>query len=149
MVPRVLALLLAALALWPVWKVATLPMPEKAAVASEDYVPYSAEKLQALRTEGRVVFVDITADWCVTCKANEKAVLNREPFRQALREAGGVLMVGDWTNTDPVITAFLDRYKAVGVPLYVVFPRSGGEGEVLPTVLTDAIVRDALTRAAQ
>lgn len=147
--PRVLALLLGALALWPVWKVATLPMPEKAAVASEDHVAYSAEKLQALRTEGRVVFVDITADWCVTCKANEKAVLNREPFRQALREAGGVLMVGDWTNTDPAITAFLDRYKAVGVPLYVVFPRGGGEGEVLPTVLTDAIVRDALTRAAQ
>ena len=148
-VPRMLALLLAALALWPVWKVASLPTPEKAAVASEDQVAYSAEKLQALRTEGRVVFVDITADWCVTCKANEKAVLNREPFRQALREAGGVLMVGDWTNTDPAITAFLDRYKAVGVPLYVVFPRNGGEGEVLPTVLTDAIVRDALGRAAQ
>ncbi len=146
---RVAALVLAVLALWPAWKVATLPAPEKAQAASADHVAYSAAKLQALRSEGRVVFVDVTADWCVTCKANEKAVLSREPFRQALREADGVLMVADWTNTDPAITAFLDRYKAVGVPLYVVYPRNGGEGEVLPTVLTDAIVRDALARAAR
>ncbi|MFT3763218.1 MAG: protein-disulfide reductase DsbD [Pseudoxanthomonas sp.] len=146
---RALALLLALAALWPAWQAARLPPPAKAEVAGADRVAYSAEKLQALREEGRVVFVDVTADWCVTCKANEKAVLGREPFRDALREAGGVLMVADWTDTDPAITAFLDRYKAVGVPLYVVFPRGGGEGEVLPTVLTPAIARDALARAAR
>ncbi|GAB2497345.1 protein-disulfide reductase DsbD [Pseudoxanthomonas sangjuensis] len=146
---RVAALLLAVLALWPAWKVAKLPAAAQHFAESEDRVAYSAEKLQALRGQGRVVFVDVTADWCVTCKANEKAVLEREPFRNALRDADGVYMVGDWTNTDPAITAFLDKYKAVGVPLYVVFPRGGGEGEVLPTVLTEAVVRDALARAAR
>ncbi|MFT4257311.1 MAG: protein-disulfide reductase DsbD [Pseudoxanthomonas sp.] len=146
---RVLALLLALAALWPAWQAARLPPPQKTASADAQHMAYSAKKLQTLRDEGRVVFVDMTADWCVTCKANEKAVLNREAFRAALREADGVYMIGDWTDTDPAITAFLDRYKAVGVPLYVVFPRGGGEGEVLPTVLTPAIVRDALARAAR
>jgi thiol:disulfide interchange protein DsbD len=58
-------------------------------------------------------------------------------------------MVGDWTDVDPAITAYLQRYRAVGVPLYVVYPRGGGEGEVLPTVLTPELVRRALQRAAQ
>jgi thiol:disulfide interchange protein DsbD len=58
-------------------------------------------------------------------------------------------MVGDWTDVDPAITAYLQRYRAVGVPLYVVYPRGGGEGAVLPTVLTPELVRRALQRAAQ
>ena len=65
-----------------------------------------------------------------------------------MQSAGAVLMRGDWTNVDPQITAFLQAHKAVGVPLYVVFPKSGGEGEVLPTVLTTPMVRDALQRAS-
>jgi thiol:disulfide interchange protein DsbD len=115
--------------------------------AAADVVPYSAAKLADLRSEGRVVFVDMTADWCVTCKANEKAVLGREPFRAAMRQADAVFMQGDWTNVDPAISQFLEAHKAVGVPLYVVFPSDGGEGEVLPTVLTQNKVAEALARA--
>jgi thiol:disulfide interchange protein DsbD len=89
----------------------------------------------------------MTADWCVTCKANEKAVLAREDFRASMREADAVLMQGDWTNVDPAITAFLEQHQAVGVPLYVVFPSDGGAGEVLPTVLTQKLVAAALQRA--
>jgi thiol:disulfide interchange protein len=66
-----------------------------------------------------------------------------------LQRADAVYMKGDWTNVDPQITAFLEAHGAVGVPLYVVFPRDGGAGEVLPTVLTQAIVDDALARAAR
>jgi thiol:disulfide interchange protein DsbD len=110
-------------------------------------IPYSAAKLAALRAEGRVVFVDMTADWCVTCKANEKAVLSREGFRASMRQADAVFMQGDWTNVDPAITQFLEAHQAVGVPLYVVFPGDGGEGEVLPTVLTQELVAKALARA--
>lgn len=110
-------------------------------------VPYSAAKLAALRAEGRVVFVDMTADWCVTCKANEKAVLGREDFRASMKQADAVFMQGDWTNVDPAITEFLEAHQAVGVPLYVVFPSDGGEGEVLPTVLTQDRVAAALARA--
>jgi thiol:disulfide interchange protein DsbD len=146
---RALALLLAVAALLPAWYAVRHAEAPPIATNSADHVAFSPEKLQTLRNEGRVVFVDVTADWCVTCKVNEKAILSREPFRNALNEANGVLMTADWTNEDPAITALLDHYKAVGVPLYVVYPRNGGEGKVLPTVLTDAIVREALARAAQ
>ena len=78
---------------------------------------------------------------------NEKAVLGREPFRAAMRQADAVFMQGDWTNVDPAISEFLEAHQAVGVPLYVVFPSDGGEGEVLPTVLTQDIVAKALARA--
>jgi thiol:disulfide interchange protein DsbD len=111
-------------------------------------VPYSAPKLAALRAAGTPVFVDMTADWCVTCKANEKAVLARAPFRDAMRAADAVFMQGDWTSVDPRITEFLQAHGAVGVPFYIVYPAGGGDGEVLPTVLTDGIVVDALARAS-
>jgi thiol:disulfide interchange protein DsbD len=65
----------------------------------------------------------MTADWCVTCKANEKTVLGTDTFRAALDAAGAVYMKGDWTDVDPEITAFLESHGAVGVPLYVQISR--------------------------
>jgi thiol:disulfide interchange protein DsbD len=145
---RALALLVLLASLAPLVLVHRLrPEPANAVAASPGVVPYSAAKLAALRAEGRVVFVDMTADWCVTCKANEKAVLGREDFRASMRQADAVFMQGDWTNVDPAITEFLEAHQAVGVPLYVVFPSDGGEGEVLPTVLTQELVANALARA--
>nr|WP_262378699.1 protein-disulfide reductase DsbD [Luteimonas viscosa] len=147
---RVLALALALLALYPVWKVGSLPPPARAGAAADALQQaWTPERLQALRADGRVVFVNMTADWCVTCKANERRVLSQPAFREALREAGAAYLVGDYTNTDPAITAFLDRHRAVGVPLYVVYPAGGGEGEVLPALLSDEIVVSALGRAAR
>jgi thiol:disulfide interchange protein DsbD len=58
-------------------------------------------------------------------------------------------MKGDWTNEDPAISAFLQQYRSPGVPLYVVFPKDGGAGRKLPTVLTYALVEQALTEAAK
>ena len=140
-------------ALWPLQAIRTLPAPVRAGAAAatqeDGRVAYSAQRLADLRQAGRVVFVNMTADWCVTCKANEKAVFSRDGFRDALAKSDAVYMVGDWTDVDPEITAFLQRYKAVGVPLYVVFPRGGGEGTVLPTVLTPGMAEDALAKAAQ
>ncbi|MGY1408252.1 protein-disulfide reductase DsbD family protein [Luteimonas sp. A611] len=149
MAGRVLALALAAAALLPVWKVGSLPPPQRAAqAASEGREAWTPERLQALRAEGRVVFVNMTADWCVTCKANERRVLSQPVFRDALAQADAAYLLGDYTNADPAIAAFLDRHKAVGVPLYVIYPRGGGEGEVLPALLSDDIVTAALRRAA-
>ena len=139
--------LVTAASLVPLWKMHALQAETPSQAAQSDVVPYSASKLAALRAEGRVVFVDMTADWCVTCKANEKAVLDRDEFRASMRQANAVFMQGDWTNVDPQITEFLEAHHAVGVPLYVVFPSNGGDGEVLPTVLTQAGVAQALTRA--
>ena len=146
---RLAALALAALALWPVWKVEHLPAPQqRAAQAGDRQEAWSEERLQVLRAQGRPVFVNMTADWCVTCKANERRVLSQPAFRDALAQADATYLVGDYTNVDPAISAFLDRHKAVGVPLYVVYPRDGGEGEVLPALLSDDIVTGALQRAA-
>lgn len=144
---RALAVLLLLASVVPLVLVHRLPRDVAGPATAGEAVPYSAAKLAALRAEGRVVFVDMTADWCVTCKANEKAVLGREDFRASMRQADAVFMQGDWTNVDPAITAFLEAHQAVGVPLYVVFPSDGGEGEVLPTVLTQDRVAAALARA--
>jgi thiol:disulfide interchange protein len=156
------ALIGLAVAGWSLRAIAVLPRPQAStAVAGTTNsgggiesntlaaVPFSEQRLTDLRRAGRVVLVNMTADWCITCKANEKAVFGRDGFRDALANADAVYMVGDWTDVDPAITAYLQRYRAVGVPLYVVYPRGGGEGRVLPTVLTPNVVRDALARAAK
>ena len=138
--------------LWPLQRIHTLPPTQAGgttSVGATTAVPYSEARLASLRAQGQVVFVDITADWCITCKANEKAVLARDGFREALESANATYMVGDYTDVDTAITAYLQRYGAVGIPLYVVYPRGGGEGKVLPTVLTPELVRDALAKAAQ
>jgi len=93
--------------------------------------------------------VDIGADWCVTCKANEYAVLNTRGFRKLLQETGAVYMKGDWTDVDPEIGAYLKQFHSPGVPLYVIYPRGGGAGRALPTVLTASLVRTALESAAR
>lgn len=119
----------------------------RAAAADADIVAFSPAKLQSLRDAGTPVFVDIGADWCVTCKANEYAVLNTRNFRELLQKTGTVYMKGDWTDVDPAIGAYLESFHSPGVPLYVVYPRGGGAGRALPTVLTTSLVRDALVDA--
>jgi thiol:disulfide interchange protein len=122
--------------------------PSLELASADGSVAYSDERLQALRRDGRSVFVNMTADWCVTFKANEVRVLANDSFRASLEATNAVYMKGDWTNVDPEITRFLDAHGAVGVPLYVVFPSDGGPGRVLPLVLSTEIVDSALRAAA-
>ena len=141
---RALAALIVVAALIPLARIHGLA-PVATAATTSGAEPYSAARLAELRAQGRGVFVDMGADWCVTCKVNERAVIHTDAFRDLLKRNDMVLMTGDWTNSDPAISAFLKDYKAVGVPLYVVF-RAGqnGPGQVLPTVLTHGIVADAI-----
>lgn len=119
--------------------------PSAGVVSSDkNYEAFSTARLNELRANGTPVFVDMTADWCITCKVNEKAVLHTEEFTELLKETGTVYLVGDWTNQDPEITAYLNQYKTPGVPLYVVYPRGKGEGVKLPQLLTMNIMREAL-----
>ena len=104
---------------------------------------WSTERVAALRAEGKTVFVDFTADWCITCKANERGALASTAVREAFAAEGVVTLVGDWTRADPAITAELARFGRNGVPLYLVYPK-GGEPRVLPQVLTPSMVTDAL-----
>ncbi|MEA9581166.1 protein-disulfide reductase DsbD [Xanthomonas nasturtii] len=142
-----LAVAMLVLAIVPVVGVTRLRLPA-ATAASEGAVAFSPQLLDRLRADNRVVFVNMTADWCVTCKANEKNVLGSAEFRDALRRVDAVYMKGDWTNVDPAISTFLDQHQAVGVPLYVVYG-PGAPPAILPTVLTNAITEDALLRAAR
>jgi len=146
---RALVVLLALFTLTPLYYLATLPPSVQAAGTADGIVAYSPEKLAELRKAGTPVFVDMTADWCVTCKANEHAVLNGADFKALLKRTGAIYMKGDWTNEDPAISAFLQEYHSPGVPLYVVFPKNGGAGQKLPTVLTFSLVAQALDKAAQ
>lgn len=120
----------------------------EASATAEGSEPYSAARLAELRAQGRPVFIDMTADWCITCKVNEKAVFATDDFKQLLKETNTVYMIGDWTNEDAAISAFLDQYHAPGVPLYVVYPAGGGVGKKLPQVLSLSLMREELTRAA-
>lgn len=141
---------LALLTLAPLYYLATLPAPAHiTGMPADGTVAYSPAKLAELRKSGRPVFVDMTADWCVTCKANEHAVLDGDSFKSLLKRTGTVYMKGDWTDVNPTISAFLQQYHSPGVPLYVVFPKGGGPGKPLPTVLTFSLVEQALTEAAK
>jgi thiol:disulfide interchange protein len=146
---RMLGWILVAVALGAAVYAIRSPSQAPGVAIGEGQVAFSRVALAEARAQGKPVFVDMTADWCITCKVNEKAVLHTDAFRALLARTGTVYMVGDWTNEDPEISGFLDEYKSPGVPLYVVFPADGGPGERLPQVLTQETMREALEAAAR
>ncbi len=116
---------------------------------TDDWQEYSKELVQELRANGQPVFVDFTADWCITCKTNEAVALSRDGFKEAVAKHNVALVKGDWTNQDPRITEVLNAFQRVGVPLYLIYPVDpSGTPEVLPQILTQGMVIEALERAA-
>lgn len=104
-------------------------------VTADGWQPFSASKLAALRAEGKPVFVDFTADWCITCKVNERVALADPAVKQALAAGGVTTLRGDWTCRDGEITKVLEAHGRGGVPLYLYYPK-GGEAVILPQILT-------------
>ena len=105
--------------------------------------PFTQARLDALRAEGRTVFVDMTAAWCITCQVNERTVLSREAVQAAFKAGAVAYLKGDWTNQNPEITRLLESHGRSGVPLYLVY-RGKGEARVLPQILTEAVVLDGI-----
>ncbi|MFO6448433.1 protein-disulfide reductase DsbD family protein [Erythrobacter sp. NE805] len=101
---------------------------------------FSAETLAEARASGKPVFVWFTADWCLTCKVNERVAIERESTRAAFAKAGVVPIVGDWTRRDEAITRFLDEHGAAGVPLYLWYAPGSRTPEQLPQVLTPELL---------
>jgi suppressor for copper-sensitivity B len=109
--------------------------------------PFDAVGLRRQLADGKLVFVDVSAAWCLTCKANELTVLDRSPVADYLRDAGVVAMRADWTRPDPAVTAYLQSFGRYGVPLDVVYGPGAPDGIALPELLTLGAVIDAMGRA--
>ena len=127
---------------------AVLPRaPEAAAMplatrAAGPWRPFDRTAIAAEVARGRVVFVDVTAAWCLVCKVNELTVLDRDPVAARLRAPGVVAMRADWTRPSPAITAYLQSFGRYGVPLDVVYGPGAPQGVKLPDLLTaDAVMR--------
>ena len=113
-----------------------------------DWQAFTPERLQAELEQGRNVFVDFTAAWCLTCKFNEANVLESAEVREAFQRRGVVKMKADWTNGDPVITKLLQQFGRPGVPLYVLYPGKSQEPVVFPELLTKSMVLEKLDSIA-
>lgn len=101
--------------------------------------PWSPERVVALQNEGRAVFVNFTAAWCVTCKVNESVAFTPR-LAASFADTNTAYLVGDWTNRDEAIAGALAQYGRAGVPLYLYYPADGGEPQVLPQVLSESLM---------
>jgi thiol:disulfide interchange protein len=114
-----------------------------------DWQPWSAVAVAQARAAGRMVLVDFTADWCLTCQVNKKTSLEIPSVREKLKALGAVTLLADYTHTPDVITTELARYHRAGVPLVLVYPQNPAAAPiVLPEVLTPGLVLNALDQAA-
>ncbi len=103
---------------------------------------FSPAALAKARATGKPVFVYFTADWCLSCKANEAGAINREAVQEAFGKAGVVTLVGDWTNGDPVITRTLADHGRNSVPLYLWYAPGAAKPEILPQILTPGMLTE-------
>jgi thiol:disulfide interchange protein len=118
----------------------------QAPLGEELWQDFSPELVTRLKSEGKPFFLDFTADWCTSCKANELVALSNRGVLDKFQELDVVLVKADWTNEDPVITNALAEFNRAGVPLYVLYPGNNAEPVVLPEVLFPGTVLEALEK---
>ncbi len=104
--------------------------------------PFSEARLAALRAEGKPVFAYFTADWCLTCKVNERAAIETQVVADAFAKGGVKVLVGDWTDGDPTLGRFIEAHNRAGVPLYLWYAPGERDARVLPQVLTPATLTE-------
>lgn len=114
--------------------------------SSGQWGAWSPEKVEAALAEGKPVFVDFTATWCLICQVNKKVALRTDATAALFEESGVLALEADWTRYDPVITEALESFGRSGVPLYVLYTPDG-EVSVLPQSLSNGTIRDAVEKA--
>lgn len=145
------ALALASFAAALSWMIPVLATPALAGARSDAtsdgaWQPWSAEKVAQLRAEGRPVFVDFTAAWCVTCQYNKRTTLSKDEVLKDFEDRKVALLRADWTRRDAAITAELARLGRSGVPVYVLYAPGTAAPQVLSEILSVADVRNALAK---
>jgi len=114
--------------------------PSQAAVVGAGEEKFSEARLAQLRAEGRPVFAYFTADWCLTCKVNERVAIDTDAVHASFKAKNVAVLVGDWTNGDPVLGRFIQAHNRAGVPLYLWYKPGQDAPEVLPQVLTQNLL---------
>jgi thiol:disulfide interchange protein len=148
----VVGLLAVALPIYAAQKYSSVPQTvtnKPSAHGPSNWEPYTPQLVEAYRAQGKPVFVDFTASWCLSCQVNEKVVLDREDVQKRLHDSGIALVRADWTRHDETIAQTLAGLGRSGVPTYVLYSGTGAAPKILPEVLTPGIVFDALDELKQ
>jgi thiol:disulfide interchange protein DsbD len=135
--------------IWPAYAETPAAGGTATVAADADSEAYSPERLASLRAEGRPVFVNYTAAWCVSCQVNDRVVISTRAVVDAMKRNRVAYLKADWTKRDPVIAGELARYGRAGVPLYLVYGAERGQPVILPAILTQGAVVGALDAAAR
>jgi len=125
---------------------ATAPASQAGQQAQGQWEPWSADAVSRYQAQGRPVFVDFTARWCLSCQVNERVALSQPEVEQAFKAANVALLKADWTRHDEAITGALTALDRSGVPAYALYAPGQGDPVMLPEVLTPGIVEDALAK---
>lgn len=120
------------------------PSSETAERKEENWLTFDEDAILGLVAQGRVVFVNVTADWCITCQVNKRLVLDRRPIRRVFHDNNVVLMQADWTKPDEAIFAYLEANGRYGIPFNKVYGPQKPEGLDLPEILTQNQVLKAV-----
>jgi len=131
---------------WPQTAAAGGTADNATALPQPDWQPWSTEAVERLRAEGRIVYVDFTARWCVTCQVNKGVVFGSAEVLREFRDRKVAALRADWTRQDPKITAELQRFGRAAVPVNLVYLPGRAEPLLLPEVLTPGLVLDAVRR---
>jgi len=140
-----LAAAILALALWPISQL-QYATPDEPRALTHDWQPFTQARLEQLLRDGQPTFVNLTADWCITCLANDKAALDTEEAQAAFKLSGIVKLKGDWTHYNPEITQLLARFGRNGVPLYLLY---SGEPNSKPMILPQILRQQTILEAIQ
>ena len=127
-------------------KLAAAPETSTITVQQGGWQPWSAQAVSNYQAQGRPVFVDFTASWCLSCQVNERVALQQPQVQQAFKDANVALLKADWTRNDDAITQALASMGRSGVPAYALYVPGQSEPQLLPEALTPGIVTDALAK---